>query len=372
MSRKKIYCWMILAVSPLKKPDRYSLPIWSFSCSANKSVLVFLVVAPLLLVGCGLSGPQTYVINGSTMGTYYTVKLVSRESIKDSELDDLEHDIAKSLGEINSLMSSYDDDSEISRFNRAPIATRFGLSTPTFEVLSQSVDIYNLTDGAFDISVSPLIELWGFGASDSPLETPTRKAVDLAKANVGLNQLTLDLSDSTATKLRPVQINVSAIAKGYAVDRVANFLNQFEPLGFLVEVGGEIRASGYKASGDPWRVGIEVPTQSSRSSHTTLALKNRSIATSGDYRNYIDLEGVRYSHTLDPRTGYPVEHKVTSVSVLADTCAQADALATALMVMGETEGLAFAAQNNLDTLFIVKAGDGFVNKATGGLKALVN
>jgi thiamine biosynthesis lipoprotein len=363
---------MISVVKASTKPDSLLETIWFFVMRTRKKIVILIGLTISLLAGCGSNSAHTYVFDGATMGTYYSVKVVSAESLNATQVSALDVGIASELDRINSLMSSYDDESELSRFNSSPIGLPFSLSAPTFDVLTESLALFESTGGAFDISVSSLVELWGFGVSSAPETTPNKAAITTAKAKVGLDRLVLKAPDLIAVKRGSLELNVSAIAKGYAVDQVARYLNTKTLVGYLVEVGGEISAAGTKASGKVWRVGIEVPARESRTAYATLALNERAIATSGDYRNFLDLDGRRYSHTIDPRTGYPVEHHLASVSVVADRCSTADALATALMVMGENEGYEYAQNNSLDALFIVRDGDEFRNKATGSLRSLVN
>jgi len=338
----------------------------------RKSLIMLVVVSFSLLAGCSDNNAHSYVFDGATMGTYYSVKVVSVSSLEDAQVAEIDAGIASELELINSLMSSYEHHSELSRFNRSPIGLPVTLSAPTFDVLTESLALFKSTGGAFDISVSPLVELWGFGVSNAPETTPSKTAIAVAQANVGLERLALTAPDSIAVKRGNLELNVSAIAKGYAVDQVASYLGSKSLIGYLVEVGGEVRAAGTKASGEVWRIGIEIPARQSRAAHVTLALSDRAIATSGDYRNFLDLDGRRYSHTIDPRTGYPVEHHLASVSVVAERCSTADGLATALMVMGEEEGYEYAQSNSIDALFIVRDGEGFSNKATGSLRSLMN
>jgi thiamine biosynthesis lipoprotein len=261
-------------------------------------------------------------------------------------------------------MSTYIESSEISRFNRALPDTPTSVSASTVAVFQASLHLQRFSEGHFDPTVMPLVRLWGFGP-DERSGAPDPEAIEAALAKVGIGAIELDVENGTLTKKSPVELDFSAIAKGYGVDAVAELLLQQGIKGFLVEIGGEVRVGGTKPDGSPWRVGIERPEMAGRSAQMVVDLKGLSIATSGDYRNYFEQDGVRYSHTLDPRTGYPVMSRLASVSVLAETCMQADGLATALMAMGERKAVEFAGSHGIDAYFMVREGEGFKELFTG-------
>lgn len=362
---------MILAVNPLYKPElvQHQVRLFSHMPRWFRLRAVFLVLS-LTLGAC--SGGEAYLFTGDTMGTQYNVRVLSEEGLSGQAQKSLGEGIFRSLDRVDILMSSYRPDSEISELNGAPVNEPMRLSPETFEVLAISKDIYRLSKGAFDISLSPLIEAWGFGTSDEPRSLPSTELLAEAGARVGMDKVALDRFSLTATKLAPVELNVSAIAKGYGVDRVVEFLDSRGFKAFLVEVGGEIYARGLKHSGEKWVLGVETPDFPGRKAITTVALENKALATSGDYRNFIERDGVRYSHTLDPRTMAPVDHHLASVSVIAERCVDADALATALMVLGDEHGVAFAESNSLDALFIVRGESGFDVLTTGHFSRLQN
>jgi len=253
---------------------------------------------------------------------------------------------------INKLMSTYDVNSEISRFNRSAQITPFKLSSETTEVLAFSLQLARQTQGAFDPTVSPLVNLWGFGPVRSDAKIPPADAISRVRAEIGFDALALDATDNTLRSQLPRQLDLSAVAKGYAVDRLAAILIEAGLSHFLVEVGGELVAKGTKFEDVPWRVAIESPDPVNRGIFKTLSLRDKAVATSGDYRNFFESNGQRYSHTLDPRTGSPVDHTTVSVTVLADTAMVADGWATALNVLGLDEGLKLANERGLAALFI--------------------
>ena len=284
------------------------------------------------------------------MGTTYRVLVRSESAGFDAAK--LHKMIDQELIYINKLMSTYDVNSEISRFNRSAQITPFKLSSETTEVLAFSLQLARQTQGAFDPTVSPLVNLWGFGPVRSDPKIPPTDAISRVRAEIGFDALALDATDNTLRSQLPRQLDLSAVAKGYAVDRLAAILIEAGLSHFLVEVGGELVAKGTKFEDVPWRVAIESPDPVNRGIFKALSLRDKAVATSGDYRNFFESNGQRYSHTLDPRTGSPVDHTTVSVTVLADTAMVADGWATALNVLGLDEGLKLANERGLAALFI--------------------
>jgi len=289
-------------------------------------------------------------LEGRTMGTTYRVLVRSESAGFDAAK--LHKMIDQELIYINKLMSTYDVNSEISRFNRSAQITPFKLSSETTEVLAFSLQLARQTQGAFDPTVSPLVNLWGFGPVRSDAKIPPADAISRVRAEIGFDALALDATDNTLRSQLPRQLDLSAVAKGYAVDRLAAILIDAGLSHFLVEVGGELVAKGTKFEDVPWRVAIESPDPVNRGIFKALSLRDKAVATSGDYRNFFESNGQRYSHTLDPRTGSPVDHTTVSVTVLADTAMVADGWATALNVLGLDEGLKLANERGLAALFI--------------------
>jgi len=289
-------------------------------------------------------------LEGRTMGTTYRVLVRSESAGFDAAK--LHKMIDQELIYINKLMSTYDVNSEISRFNRSAQITPFKLSSETTEVLAFSLQLARQTQGAFDPTVSPLVNLWGFGPIRSDAKIPPADAISRVRAEIGFDALALDATDNTLRSQLPRQLDLSAVAKGYAVDRLAAILIEAGLSHFLVEVGGELVAKGTKFEDVPWRVAIESPDPVNRGIFKALSLRDKAVATSGDYRNFFESNGQRYSHTLDPRTGSPVDHTTVSVTVLADTAMVADGWATALNVLGLDEGLKLANERGLAALFI--------------------
>ena len=258
---------------------------------------------------------------------------------------------------VDGLMSTYRSDSELSRFNRHRSLEPFALSPETFEVLAAARQASQLTGGAFDATVGPLVDAWGFGPAGAA-GRPSDEAVGRLLSHCGWAKLLLVPDNRTARKAEPqLQCDLSAIAKGYAVDRISAALSELGFRDHLVEIGGELVARGLNPEGQAWRVGIERPDASGRLVQRILRIRDVAVATSGDYRNFQGSGGERYSHVLDPRTGRPASSRVASATVLDASATRADAMATALMVLGEDAGAALAEREDLAVLMIVRDGE---------------
>ena len=289
------------------------------------------------------------------MGTTYEVTVAGFPA----DRQDLEQDIADRLSSIDAAMSTYDPESEISRFNRSTSTDWVPVSRDTFNVFRHAQEISDVSGGAFDVTVGPLVEAWGFGAGGPVDVIPSDDDVDRLLQSVGYRQIELDETIPAIRKAHPtVATDLSAIAKGYAVDRVADLLNREGYDSYLIEVGGEVRARGHHPDGRPWRVGIEHPGRGLGATERVVALTDAALATSGDYWNYFEQDGVRFSHTIDPRTGRPVAHALASVSVIDTLCVRADAVATALEVLGPDDGYDLAVEQNWAVLLLIRQRDG--------------
>lgn len=275
-------------------------------------------------------------LTGETMGTTYNITAMNGHM----DQGDLKHRIDQALGRIEDQMSTWRHDSEISRFNGDRTGSWFMVSDGFLRVLDAARSVNQQTGGAFDITVGGLVSLWGFGASERRPEKPGTDSIKENLAHVGHDKFEIATDRNAIRKIDlETEIDVSGIAKGYAVDAVAEILFQSGFEDFIVEIGGEIRSAGRRQDGTPWRVAIERPDSGSRSIEMIIALDNASIATSGDYRDYFEIGEKRYSHIIDPATGGPPENAVASVSVVATEAMAADALATGLMVMGTEKAL---------------------------------
>ncbi|MAI40954.1 MAG: FAD:protein FMN transferase [Candidatus Azotimanducaceae bacterium] len=308
----------------------------------------FLIV--FFLIGCNSGSVQ--LLNGQTMGTTYTVKIITN-----NDLESLHEKIKFELKRINTIMSTYIKSSELSLLNKSPVGNSIQISEDLTELLSLSHDIYKLTDGAFDVTVGPLVNLWGFGPEGDARDIPTPKEIAQQMQRIGFNQLQLE--GQTAYRMDDIYIDLSGIAKGFAVDRVAALIKEHSYADYLVEIGGELKVGGNNGEGKPWSIAIEKPEVLQRSIFRTLPLNNLGIATSGDYRNYREINGQRYSHLIDPRTGMPITHQLVSVTVLNPSTAFADGLATGLSVLNYKEAMKIAVEQKYAVLFIIKVDSGF-------------
>ena len=305
------------------------------------------------------------------MGTTYHVKVVAGTS---GAVKGLKERIERRLDEINRSMSPYMAESEISRFNRfLETGTEFPVSDDFLRVMQTAAQVYVLSEGAWDATVNPLVDLWGFGRSGRRDRAPSPEAITALLAEVGFDAIEIRAHGALVKRRRGVSLDLSSIAKGYGVDALAEVLRRSGFTDFLVEIGGETFAAGKRRDGKPWRVGISRPTPDARIDdlHAVLTLQDQALATSGDYRNFFIHEGVRYAHILDPRNGYPVANQVVSASVLAPDCTLADGLATAILVMGKDQGLALLERLPMvEGLIVAQRPDGALeNHASSGFRA---
>ena len=312
----------------------------------------------LLLILCSCDHRKEIVLSGRTMGTTYSVKVVAGFF---QSTDGLQEKIDKRLEDINRSMSTYLPDSEISRFNRfAKAGEKFSVSEDFINVMQVAEKIHSISDGAWDGTIGPVVNLWGFGAEGPKAGVPGSGEIRAQLEKVGFHRIKR-VAGQYLIKTNPsVTLDFASIAKGYGVDQLADVIRSVGIEDFLVEIGGEVFASGSKADGQSWRIGINTPRKdaSIKQVYRVAPLRDRALATSGDYRNFFEIDGIRYSHVIDPRNGYPVSNGVVSVSITADTCTFADGLATAIMVIGPEEGLALI--NRLDRvegLIIVSKGN---------------
>ncbi|MEA3544290.1 MAG: FAD:protein FMN transferase [Thermodesulfobacteriota bacterium] len=334
-----------------------------------------LIIVVLLLVVAGIvylnryktTHDQLLTIAGTSMGTSYHIKVAPMGAKIDSS--SLKNQIQSRLDDIDNQMSTYKKNSDISRFNRHPDNDWMSVSAETMFVVQTADTISRLSHGAFDITIGKLVNLWGFGPTINIEAIPAADAILNLQSQVGYHQLELRQTPPALRKRsKAVSLDLSAIAKGYAVDAIARLLLEHQLDNFLVEIGGEIITHGYKQPQRPWVIGIESPVAGERSIRKRLHLPDVAMATSGDYRNYFEHQDTRYSHTIDPATGYPVKHRLASVTVIDSSCMRADALATAIMVMGPGKGMEFAEQQQLAIFMLVKQNGQFVEKHSTAFK----
>ena len=320
-------------------------------------------VGALALAGCGervhssMRASAALQFAGETMGTTYQVKIAGATR-STSRLEHLAGDVQAALSGVDRGMSLYRTDSELMRLNRHPALIPLPLSRDLFEVLTAGQRVAELSGGAFDISVASLVHVWGFGPEKRKV-VPDAGRVRAGRAAVDYRSLRLDPATRTASKaLAALQADLGGIAKGYGLDLAARVLEAAGVEHYMIEVGGEVRTRGHNAAGLPWQIGIEEPDAVPQRARRVVPLSGRSMATSGDYRIYFELQGRRYSHEIDPRTAAPIAHGLASVTVIADDCVHADALATALIVLGPQGGWALAERERLAAYFIVRGPDG--------------
>lgn len=329
-------------------------------CSFYKLISLMLLT---LCVGCMPSSRVTensFTMTGPTMGTTYTVKVCGD---KLPAVNTLKTQIHQTLGDVNRRMSTYIEDSEISRFNAYDGTDWFNVSQETALVVAKALEVSRRTGGAFDPTVGPLVRLWSFGPGHHELEhrkinqKPSDAEIDVALAKIGYEKLAVRRDPPALRKTEPhVELDLSGIAKGYAVDQVAELLDRLGIKNYMVEVGGEVRTQGVNSEGHPWRIAIEKPDTGGRSIQQVIELRDGAMATSGDYRNYFEVDGIRYSHLLDPTTGRPIRHRLASVSVRRPTCMEADALATGMIVLGPEKAEKLAHKEGLDITLLVRSG----------------
>jgi thiamine biosynthesis lipoprotein len=310
----------------------------------------------LLLGACGQADQSAVLeLRGRTMGTTYSVQIaVAPEGLDPGAL---QREIDAELARINGQMSTYDANSDLSRFNASATTDWVSVPPELALVVAEAQRISALSDGAFDVTVGGLVNLWGFGPEFHPDRIPTPAAIASQLAVTGYHKLAVRSDPPALRKSLPgVAVDLSAIAKGYAVDRLAELLQARDVTDFLVEIGGELRAAGRHPE-RPWRVAVERPETDRRAVFRVVPLEDVGMATSGDYRNFFEQDGVFYSHSIDPKSGRPVAHRLASVTGLEARCMRADALATALLVLGPEKGLQLAEAQGIAALFIERQAD---------------
>jgi len=329
---------------------------------------IFLIV---LLTGC--IGKREILISGKTMGTTYHITVVTGYF---EDTAGLEEEIEKRLKAVNRSMSTYMKDSEISRFNALKNTDeKFYISDDFLQVMMIAKKVYEFTGGAWDGTVDPLVTMWGFGRFGVKDSVPSAEEIKTCLARVGFEQIEISEEKYLRKKNASVSLDLASIAKGYGVDQIADLIGKKGFKDFLVEIGGEVLASGLRTDGKPWKIGINTPRKDAllNQVYNVVNLQNKALATSGDYRIFFEAEGKRYSHILDPKTGYPVTNRVVSVSVMADNCTLADGLATGLMVMGHEKGIeAVNRIEGVECLIVVEEENGsFKDYYSKGFKRII-
>ncbi|QRY78596.1 FAD:protein FMN transferase [Pseudomonas sp. PDNC002] len=329
---------------------------------SRASLLIVLLVATL--TGCGQSIER---FGGPTMGSSYTVQYVPAG--KAPEAAKLKAEVDTILASLDEQFSTYRDDSVVSRFNALPAGACMALPADMLTLWRYGEQLSQQSGGAFDLTVEPLMNLWGFGPQSRREQVPAPADLQRERARVGHQHLRL--GGEQLCKDVDAQLDFDSIVAGYAVDRVSAHLAELGLTDYLVEITGELKAVGHKPDGTPWRIALEVPSgERARQVERSVAVDGFGLSTSGDYRNYFEEGGQRYSHTFDPRSGTPVRHALAAVTVADAQALRADGLSTLLMVLGPEEGYTFAERNGLAAFFIVREGEGFVTRATTRFEAL--
>jgi thiamine biosynthesis lipoprotein len=348
---------------PLRFPvSRFGRPV----LRALRLGLLIGMIPTALGVGCDARREHSFA--GPTMGTTYHISVVTGFF---GSIGGLQERIDRRLAEVNRSMSTYLRDSEISRFNRLEQAGKeFRVSDDFVTVMKAAARVYELSGGAWDGTVNPLVDLWGFGRAGPALRLPAPEQIAALLGGVGFDKIEIRDNHTLVKRAASVTLDLSSIAKGFGVDALAEVLRSAGFSDFLVEIGGEVYAAGRRKDGGPWRVGINRPKVDARYDeiYRVVALSDGAFATSGDYRSFFVQDGVRYSHIIDPRTGWPVRNHVVSVSIRAENCTLADGLATAVMVMGAEKGLALINRlAGVDALIVLENGDGSLSdRASAG------
>lgn len=338
-------------------------PAWAVMTS------VFFALVVAALAGCSFKPEQQiWEISGPIFGTRYHISVVMEDD--QIRLQQLAGGIEQVLDGVDAAMSTWREDSELSRFNSLPDQSDWtALSVPLYTVLLEAETVSALTDGAFDVTIGPVVNLWGFGPDARPDKVPDEATLARILDRTGHEKIELRDQPPGIRTSETQYLDLSAIAKGFGVDEVGRYLVAEGISSYLVEIGGEVRVGGRKPDGSAWRLAIETPGDAAEQVNRIVALGGalavdsvrnyRALATSGDYRNYYEFNGQRYSHTLDPQTGKPITHNLASVTVIAENCMRADALATGFTVMGFKDAMALAVRQNIPAYFIVRGEAGF-------------
>ncbi|MFP5595257.1 FAD:protein FMN transferase ApbE [Kluyvera sp. 142486] len=319
----------------------------------------------ILLTGCdNTSAPETpkaqvTVLDGKTMGTFWRVSVVGLEQ---NRVEDLRRKVQTLLDGDDQLLSTWKNDSALMRFNQSQSTTPWPVSEGMADIVTESLRIGQKTQGAMDITVGPLVNLWGFGPDKQPVKTPTQAQIVAAKARTGLRNLTVinRAGQQYLQKAIPdLYVDLSTVGEGYAADHLARLMTEEGISRYLVSVGGALVSRGMNADGQPWRVAIQKPTDRENAVQAIVDINGHGISTSGSYRNYYELDGKRISHVIDPQTGRPITHNLVSVTVIAPTALEADGWDTGLMVLGTEKAQQVVREQGLAVYMIMKEGDGF-------------
>lgn len=317
-----------------------------------------LVVA---LSGCDSNPERVEVLTGPTMGSTFTIKYVHNASTPAADAVGVA--VQSILDEVDRQMSTYRLDSDIARFNQSPANTCMPMPQPVLDLVQYGDELSRISDGAFDLTLGPLLDVWGFGPQARVKHVPSAEQIAQAQARVGYQHVRV--VDGQLCKDADVKVEFNSIAAGYTVDRISARFTELNIDSYMIEVTGELIAKGHKPDGSPWRIALEQPLgDGQRVIQRVLEIDGYGLNTSGDYRNYFEEDGVRFSHTLDPQTAAPISHSLASVTVADRSTLRADGIATLLLVLGPERGLDFAEQHKIAAFFVMRDGDGFATQVS--------
>ncbi|MBK5400315.1 FAD:protein FMN transferase [Pseudomonas sp. TH39(2020)] len=318
-----------------------------------------------VLSGCG-NGDSLERFDGPTMGSRYSIQYVRHSSTPGPKA--VQAEVEKILAEVDRQFSTYRSDSDIERFNALPAGRCQVMPGPVFELIRVGEQLSSQSGGSYDLTVEPLLNLWGFGPQARNEKVPSAQALAEVRQRVGYRHLRID--GDQLCKDAAVEVDFNSIAAGYAVDTIAA---KFEAMGihnYLAEATGELKAAGKKLDGSPWRVALEEPRDDQQVAERIIAVDGYGVSTSGDYRNYFEQDGRRYSHTFDARTGAPVLHTLASVTVIHPSALMADGLSTLLLILGPERGWDYAETHDIGAFFVIRADTGFVTRTTQAFERL--
>jgi len=327
--------------------------------------LIGVVVLAGALSGCG-NGGSMESFSGPTMGSTYSITYLREKGLPAPA--EVRIEVEKILAEVDQQMSTYRSDSVIERFNALPANRCQTMPAPILKLVRVAEQLSEQSEGSYDLTVEPLLDLWGFGPQGRGEKVPSAQALADVRQRVGYQHLRIE-SDQLC-KDATVEVDFNSLAAGYAVDTIAARLEAMGIHNYLAEATGELKAAGRKPDGSPWRIALEEPRDDRQVAQRILAVDGYSVSTSGDYRNYFEQDGQRYSHTFDARTGAPVSHTLASVTVIHPSALMADGLSTLLLILGPVRGWDYADKHDIGAFFVIRADDGFVIRTNQAFERL--
>lgn len=325
-----------------------------------------LVMLAAVLAGCG-NGDTLEVVGGSTMGSTWSVKYVRHAGLADPA--QVRREVEAILGEVDRQLSTYRADSDIERFNALPTNSCQSMPAPLLELIHVGEKLSVESEGSYDLTVEPLLNLWGFGPQGREEKIPSSAAVAEVMQRVGHQHLRID--GQRLCKDAAVEVDFNSLAAGYAVDTIAARLQAMGIDNYLAEATGELKAQGTKPDGSPWRIALEAPRDDRQVAQRVIDIDGYAVSTSGDYRNYFLQDGRRYSHTFDARSGAPVLHDLASVTVIHPSALMADGLSTLLLILGPERARDYAQTHDIAAFFVLRADTGFVIRSSQAFERLI-